>query len=88
MYVSFGVIKYISSIFQAAKDKDGNLYCHVCNVSVYDDESFRRHLNGMKHTQRMNSLLTVHQMKSNELKSRIRAEEHLRKIEGKNARLV
>ncbi|BFZ06013.1 hypothetical protein BsWGS_09054 [Bradybaena similaris] len=68
-----------------AKDKDGNLYCHVCNVSVYDDESFRRHLNGMKHTQRMNSLLTVHQMKSNELKSRIRAEEHLRKIEGKNA---
>ncbi|CAG5135124.1 unnamed protein product [Candidula unifasciata] len=68
-----------------SKDKDGNLYCHVCNVSVYDDESFRRHLNGMKHTQRMNSLLTVHQMKSNQLKSRIRAEEHLRKIEGKNS---
>lgn len=67
------------------KDKDSNLYCHVCNVSVYDDESFRRHLNGMKHTQRMNSLLTVHQMKSNQLKSRIRAEEHLRKIEGKNS---
>ncbi|KAH9499656.1 hypothetical protein Btru_074350 [Bulinus truncatus] len=65
------------------KDKDSNLYCHVCNVSVYDDESFRRHLNGTKHTQRMNSVLTVHQMKSNQLKSRLKAEEHLRKIEGK-----
>ncbi|XP_013081391.2 zinc finger protein on ecdysone puffs-like isoform X1 [Biomphalaria glabrata] len=68
---------------EEGKDKDSNLYCHVCNVSVYDDESFRRHLNGTKHTQRMNSVLTVHQMKSNQLKSRLKAEEHLRKIEGK-----
>ncbi|CAL1545605.1 unnamed protein product [Lymnaea stagnalis] len=65
------------------KDKDSNLYCHVCNVSVYDDESFRRHLNGTKHNQRMNSVLTVHQMKSNQLNIRLKAEEHLRKIEGK-----
>ncbi|BFZ20679.1 hypothetical protein BsWGS_23717 [Bradybaena similaris] len=66
------------------KEKDGNLFCHVCNVSVYDEDSFRRHLNGNKHAQRMNSLLTVHQLKSNQLKSRLQAEEHLRKIEGKS----
>lgn len=52
-------------------------------MSVYDDESFRRHLNGTKHNQRMNSVLTVHQMKSNQLNIRLKAEEHLRKIEGK-----
>lgn len=65
------------------KEKDGNLFCHVCNVSVYDEDSFRRHMNGSKHAQRMNSLLTVHQLKSNQLKSRLQAEEHLRKIESK-----
>ncbi|KAK3740649.1 hypothetical protein RRG08_065011 [Elysia crispata] len=60
-----------------------DLYCHVCNISVYDDASFRRHLNGTKHQARMNSVLTVHQMKSTQLQSRLKAEEHLRKIEGK-----
>ncbi|KAI8779439.1 zinc finger protein on ecdysone puffs-like [Biomphalaria glabrata] len=63
-------------------DRDSNLYCHVCNKTLYDEESFRRHLNSPKHTQLMNSVLTMHQMKSNQLKFRIKAEEHLRKIEG------
>ncbi|RUS87198.1 hypothetical protein EGW08_005038 [Elysia chlorotica] len=66
---------------QEGQNKD--LYCHVCNISVYDDASFRRHLNGTKHQARMNSVLTVHQMKSTQLQSRLKAEEHLRKIEGK-----
>ncbi|GFR78411.1 Cdkn1a interacting zinc finger protein 1a [Elysia marginata] len=66
---------------ESANNKD--LYCHVCNVSVYDGASFRRHLNGTKHQARMNSVLTVHQMKSSQLQSRLKAEEHLRKIEGK-----
>ncbi|GFO45579.1 Cdkn1a interacting Zinc finger protein 1a [Plakobranchus ocellatus] len=73
---------------EPTEDEEGrnkDLYCHVCKVSVYDDASFQRHLNGTKHQARMNSVLTVHQMKSNQLQSRLKAEEHLRKIEGKTA---
>ncbi|KAH9499650.1 hypothetical protein Btru_074341 [Bulinus truncatus] len=62
-------------------DREGTLFCHVCNKSMHDDESFRKHLSSPKHTQLMNSVLAVHQMKSNQLKFRMKAEEHLRKIE-------
>lgn len=38
-------------------------------------------MNGMKHKSRMDAMMGLHIEKSNQLISRIKAEEHLRKIE-------
>jgi len=40
-------------------------------------------MNGKKHKMRMDSLVALHQQKSEQLVARMKAEEHLRKIEGK-----
>ena len=44
-------------------------------------KGFAKHMNGMKHKNRMDALMGLHMEKSNQLISRIKAEEHLRKIE-------
>ncbi|XP_048778398.2 uncharacterized protein LOC125682058 isoform X3 [Ostrea edulis] len=58
-----------------------NFFCHVCNTECRDPEGFAKHMNGMKHKNRMESMMGLHLEKSNQLISRIKAEEHLRKIE-------
>lgn len=44
-------------------------------------QGFAKHMNGMKHKSRMDAMMGLHIEKSNQLISRIKAEEHLRKIE-------
>ncbi|XP_033731994.1 RNA-binding protein 20-like isoform X2 [Pecten maximus] len=63
--------------------KKSSYYCHACGVECRTEEGFAKHMNGKKHKVRMESLLTLHQEKSKQFEARIKAEEHLRKIEGK-----
>lgn len=58
-----------------------NFFCHVCSTECRDVEGFAKHMNGMKHKSRMDAMMGLHIEKSNQLISRIKAEEHLRKIE-------
>ncbi|XP_062585537.1 zinc finger protein 638-like isoform X2 [Saccostrea cucullata] len=58
-----------------------NFYCHVCSTECRDAEGFAKHMNGIKHKNRMDAMMGLHLEKSNQLISRIKAEEHLRKIE-------
>ncbi|XP_061164509.1 uncharacterized protein LOC133173542 [Saccostrea echinata] len=58
-----------------------NYYCHVCSTECRDAEGFAKHMNGIKHKNRMDAMMGLHLEKSNQLISRIKAEEHLRKIE-------
>ncbi|KAJ8299983.1 hypothetical protein KUTeg_021502 [Tegillarca granosa] len=63
--------------------KKTNFYCHACAVDCRNETSFTNHMKGNRHRDRMNMLLNLHQKKSYELADRMKAEEHLRKIEGK-----
>nr|KAG5712440.1 hypothetical protein BaRGS_011414 [Batillaria attramentaria] len=66
-----------------ARDKKDQFYCHVCKISCNDAGSFRLHMNGARHKKRMVDVLAEHQEKSSQLMARMKAEEHLRKIETK-----
>lgn len=64
--------------------KEQKYFCHVCNIGCRDEDDFRRHMNSAKHKKRMVDVLSVHQEKSSQLMARLKAEEHLRKIEVKD----
>ncbi|KAL4219286.1 U1-like zinc finger [Mactra antiquata] len=55
--------------------------CNVCDIKCYDEESFARHMNGLKHKQKMEVVMTSTSHQAVLIKSRLQAEEHLRQIE-------
>lgn len=61
----------------------GKHFCHVCNINCRNDDDFRGHMNSARHKKRMMDVLSVHKEKSTQLAARMKAEEHLRKIEVK-----
>ncbi|XP_076454979.1 uncharacterized protein LOC143289763 [Babylonia areolata] len=73
----------------ADDDKDGGgqgksedpYHCHVCNVNCRDNEGFRRHMNSMRHNDRMMGMLAIHEEKTTQIASRMKAEKHLRHVE-------
>ena len=60
---------------------DQKYYCHVCNMNCHDDEGFRRHMNSNRHKDRMLGVLSIHEEKSSQIASRMKAEKHLRNVE-------
>lgn len=57
--------------------------CNVCAVDCYDEESFARHMNGKKHKEKMQLVMTSTSHQALLIKTRMQAEEHLRQIENK-----
>ena len=60
---------------------DQRYHCHVCNTNCRDDEGFRRHMNSNRHKDRMLGVLSIHEEKSSQIASRMKAEKHLRHVE-------
>ncbi|KAK7094605.1 zinc finger protein on ecdysone puffs-like [Littorina saxatilis] len=63
---------------------DPKYHCHVCNTSCRDDEGFRRHMNSSRHKDRMLGMLSLHEEKSVQIASRMKAEKHLRNLENED----
>ncbi|KAL8600249.1 hypothetical protein ACOMHN_040710 [Nucella lapillus] len=61
--------------------EDAPFHCHVCSVNCRNAEGFRRHMNSMRHNDRMAGMLALHEEKATQLMSRIKAEKHLRHVE-------
>ncbi|XP_046547585.1 uncharacterized protein LOC124257533 isoform X2 [Haliotis rubra] len=56
-------------------------YCHVCDMECCNEQNFRDHMSSTRHKDRMSDVLNVTSKKSSHVEARLKAQEHLKRIE-------
>lgn len=65
----------------SSENSTSNYKCNVCDVVCFDEMSFSRHMNGLKHHKIMDAIMVNTFKQTDIIKARLQAEKHLHQIQ-------